>query len=137
MRSITLISFLIVSLGFNTIENVKMKPNELNGTWVPIRQEMAGKPLPAAGFSTQKLVIDDNRYTFTAESVDKGEATYADGKMDLYGKDGVNKGRHFTCIYKLENGELTICYNLSGDGYPKGFETSSKPKLFLSVFKKI
>jgi hypothetical protein len=56
--------------------------------------------------------------------------------MDIYGKEGVNAGKHFTAIYKIENGQLTICYNLSGDGYPEAFETNTKPTLFLSVFKK-
>ena len=56
--------------------------------------------------------------------------------MDIYGKDGVNAGRHFMAIYKIENGELSVCYNLAGNGYPEAFETTSKPMLFLSVFKK-
>ena len=79
----------------------------------------------------------------SAESADKGEVTYNNGKMDIYGKEGVNAGKHFTAIYKYENlpaggagGQLTICYNLMGDSYPEAFETKSKPVLFLSVFKK-
>ncbi len=56
--------------------------------------------------------------------------------MDIYGKEGVNAGKHFTAIYKYDNEQLTICYNLSGDSYPKTFETKSKSRLFLSVFKK-
>ncbi len=113
-----------------------MKHDELNGTWVPVQQELAGKQLPAAAFEKQKLVISNNAYTFTAESVDKGELKYGDGKMDIYGKEGVNTGKHFTAIYKLEQGQLTICYNLAGDSYPGTFESKSKPTLFLSVFRK-
>lgn len=83
------------------------------------------------------MVIKDNTYTVTAESVDKGEVKYGDGnKMDIYGKDGVNADKHFTAIYKYENGLLTICYNLAGDVYPESFETRPKTMLFLSVFKK-
>jgi uncharacterized protein (TIGR03067 family) len=127
---------MIVSLGCSSTKNVKMKPGELNGTWVPINQEIAGKRLPSAAFEKQKLIISDNMYTFIAESVDKGELKYSSGKMDIYGKEGVNAGKHFTAIYKYENGQLTICYNLSGDSYPEAFETKSKELLFLSVFKK-
>jgi uncharacterized protein (TIGR03067 family) len=136
MRFITFFTLLMLSLGCSGPKNVKMKPNELNGTWVPVNQEIAGKQLPPAAFEKQELIISDNKYTFTAESVDKGEVTYGSGKMDIYGKEGVNAGKHFTAIYKYENGELTICYNLSGDSYPEAFETKSKPALFLSVFKK-
>jgi hypothetical protein len=46
------------------------------------------------------------------------------------------KGKHFTALYKLDNNQLTIVYNLKGDSYPLDFETKSKPTLFLSVFKK-
>jgi len=109
---------------------------QMNGTWVPVQQEMGGRSLPAAAFENQKLIISDSTYTVIAESIDKGIVKYANGKMDIYGKDGVNSGKHFTAIYKLENGELTICYNLLGDNYPEAFETRDKPMYFLSVFKK-
>jgi uncharacterized protein (TIGR03067 family) len=108
----------------------------LNGTWTPIKQEIGGKDLPQVVFQTQKLIITDRIYTLTAESIDKGTLKYKDGQMDIYGKDGVNAGKHFTAIYKIENDQLTICYNLKGDVYPSSFETKSAPTLFLSVFKK-
>jgi len=50
--------------------------------------------------------------------------------------DGVNARKHFTALYKYENGELTICYNLMGNGYPESFDTKGKATYFLSVFKK-
>jgi hypothetical protein len=71
-----------------------------------------------------------------AESVDKGVVKYKEDKIDIYGKDGVNAGKHFTALFKLENGLLTICYNLKGDNYPESFDTKGKPLFFLSVFKK-
>jgi len=120
-----------------------MEPNKLNGTWLPVKQEMGGVLLPKAAFENQKLIISDSTYTVIAESIDKGVVKYKDDKMDIYGKDGVNFGKHFTAIYKFENlptgqaGEqLTICYNLSGDSYPETYETKGKPMYFLSVFKK-
>ena len=108
----------------------------INGSWIPVKQEIGGKELPVASFEKQKLVINDSNYIFTAESVDKGIAKYTDDKMDIYGKEGVNSGKHFTAVYKLENNKLTICYNLAGDSYPTAFETKSKPTLFLSVFER-
>ena len=113
-----------------------MNPNELNGLWLPIRQEFSGTPLPATVLEKQTLTISDNTYTVVAESVDKGELKYSDGKMDIYGKEGVNTGKHFMAIYKVESGQLTICYNLKGDSYPESYETKGKPLFFLSVFKK-
>ncbi|MGN6568986.1 MAG: TIGR03067 domain-containing protein [Flavipsychrobacter sp.] len=113
-----------------------MKANQLNGTWVPVKQEIGGMPLPAAALN-QKMIIDDGNYTVIAESTDKGTIEYKDGdKMDIYGKDGVNAGKHFTAIYKYDGHQLTICYNLAGSGYPEAYETKDKPGFFLSVFER-
>jgi uncharacterized protein (TIGR03067 family) len=109
----------------------------LIGTWVPAKEEMGGTALPKAAFENQKLIIGDSTYTVTAESVDKGIVKYNGNKMDIYGRDGANAGKHFTAIYKYENGQLTICYNLKGDSYPDAFDTKNKPLYFLSVFERM
>lgn len=109
---------------------------DLNGVWIPTKQEMNGKELPATAFNNYKLTMNDSLYIFGIAQEDKGVTTYNNGKMDIYGKEGINKGKHYMAIYKLENGVLTICYNLTGDGYPEAYETKSKPTLFLSFYKK-
>jgi len=136
MQFLTFISLLILGLGTASTKNATRQSNKLNGTWVPVQQEMAGTPLPPAAFDKQKLIINDSLYTVMAESIDKGVVRCNEDKMDIYGRDGVNAGKHFTAIYKYENGQLTICYNLAGDSYPATFETKGKKLFFLSVFKK-
>jgi uncharacterized protein (TIGR03067 family) len=136
MRFISFISLLILVLACTSTKNATIKPNKLNGTWLPVQQEIGGKSLPKTIFETQKLIIHDSTYTVIAESVDKGIVKYKDDKMDIYGKEGVNTGKHFTAIYKYENEQLTVCYNLAGNGYPETFETKGKPLYFLSIFKK-
>lgn len=139
MKNYTLLLMLLIGLlgaGCSTSKKAASAAAQLDGTWIPIQEEIAGQTLPPAAFASQKLVLAGKTYTMTAESVDKGEANYSDGKLDIYGKEGVNTGKHFTAIYKLENEQLTICYNLVGDSYPTDFETKSKPMLFLAVFKK-
>ena len=136
MRSLLLIPILAFAVGCTGSRNSTMEKNKLNGTWVPTKQELAGTAIPAAAFANQKLIISDSNYTFIAESADKGVVKYAGDKMDIYGKDGVNAGKHFTALYKYENGELTICYNLLGNGYPESFDTKGKAMYFSSVFKK-
>ena len=101
-----------------------------------MKQEIGGSALAPASFAKQKLIINDSNYTLIAESVDKGAVVCKDDKMDIYGREGVNAGKHFTAIYKLENGQLSICYNLSGNSYPEAFETKGKPGFFLSIFQK-
>ena len=135
MRRITYATVFIFFFICSTT-NISAQSNKLNGTWVPVKLEIDGNALPPATFEKQKLIISDTAYTFIAESVDKGTLKYNDGKMDIYGKDGVNAGKHFTTIYKFENDQLVICYNLAGDKYPEAFETKGKPTYFLATFKK-
>ena len=136
MKAIPFFCLLIFIISCTTTKNT-IKSDKLNGTWVPTKQEMGGALLPKAAFELQKLTIsNDSNYTFVAESVDKGVIRYHGNKMDIYGKEGVNTGKHFAAIYKYENGELTVCYNLAGNSYPEGFDTKGQPLFFLSVFKK-
>jgi len=107
-----------------------------DGTWLPIRQEMGGKAIPSAAFAGQKLILKDSTYTVIAESVDKGTVKVNGRKMDIYGTDGTNKGKHYTAIYQIKDGQLTVCYNLAGDSYPDTFDTAGHPMFFLSVFKR-
>jgi len=136
MRFLIILSLVFYADKCTPPRKVSVQSYTLNGTWVPVKEEIAGNALPPAAFRAQKLVMSDSTYTFTAESIDKGVTKYSGDKMDIYGREGVNAGKHFTAIYKLENDQLTICYNLAGDGYPDSYDTKGKPKNFLCVFKK-
>ena len=136
MRSLKYILLLAAVTGLAGSKYITMKPEDLNGRWIPVKQEFGGKELPKSVFESQELIINDSTYIFTAESIDKGILKFTENKIDIYGKEGVNIGKHFTAIYKYENEELTICYNLAGNGYPESFDIKNKPMHFLSVFKR-
>ena len=137
MKFITFFALACLIISCRSMKTTSSTSGKLDGTWVPVKEEMGGTGLPAAGFSMQRLTIQDTTYTFVAESVDKGTVKYYDDKMDIYSKEGVNAGKHFRAIYKYENGELTVCYNLQGDDYPTAFDTKGKPMYFLCTFKRI
>jgi uncharacterized protein (TIGR03067 family) len=136
MRQFKILLIICICIGCSTAKKVNTKSSSLNGSWIPVKQEFGGTQLPAAAFEKQKLILLDSTYTFTAESIDKGIVSYSKGKMDIYGREGVNIGKHFKAIYKFENDQLTVCYNLTGDVYPEIFETKGKPMYFLSVFRR-
>lgn len=136
MRILNLFILLAFASACNSTKISQMNSYELDGVWIPTKQEMNGKEIPATVYNNHKLTMNDSAYIFGIAQEDKGVVTYSKGKMDIYGKEGVNKGKHYTAIYKLEGEQLTICYDLSGNGYPEAFETMSKPTLFLSVYKK-
>ncbi len=130
--------FLVAVLtGFSFLSLNNDKTYSLNGKWSPIRQEMGGKILPSDFFRNQKMILNDTSYTVIAESVDKGIINYGLGKMDIYGKEGVNAGKHITAIYRIEGRHLIICYNLKGITYPDSFNTAESTFLFLSDFEKV
>ncbi len=136
MRTFLSYALILVLCGCIVSKTALAQTNRLNGTWIALKQEMGGKALPQTFYEKQKLIIADSNYTVIAESVDKGIIQVAGNKMDIIGKEGVNTGKHFKAIYKFENDQLTICYNLAGDAYPESFETQGKKLYFLSVFKK-
>lgn len=136
MRQLIMIIFISAAAACTGSKSAITQNAELNGTWLPVQQELGGTALPTSAFESQQLVIEGNTYTVIAESVDKGELKISDGKMDIYGKEGVNADKHYMAIYTLENDRLTICYNLAGDGYPASFDTKGSSSLFLSVFRK-
>ena len=134
MRLILFSCLLIIASCSQSKKTAIVTPPSLNGSWIPVRQEMSGKEMPAAFYAKQKLVILDSTYTMIAESLDKGVVRISGNRIDIFGKEGVNKGRHFTGLFLYEKGILTICYNLKGDSYPDNMETRGKPLYFLSVF---
>ena len=136
MRLISIFISLLLILSCSGPKNAVSQLSKYNGSWFPVNQEIGGKALPKAAFEKQRLIIKDSTYTLIAESIDKGIVKVNGNKMDIYGREGVNKGQHFTAIYKYENNQLCICYNLKGDGYPESFETKPKTLLFLSIFQK-
>ena len=136
MRNSILLFVIICIISCAGSKNSTGNGHQLNGSWVAVFQEFGGNPLPATAYDNQKLIISDSNFTVIAESVDKGTVKVSSNQLDIFGKEGVNKGKHFTAIFKLENNELTICYNLKGTEYPAEFNTKGKPLYFLSRFKK-
>jgi len=136
MKQAVLFIFICLTVGCASTQNSPVDMSSLNGVWVPVEQEIGGNELSKHAFENRQLTISNSNYSFVAESTDKNIVKSYGNKLDIYGKEGVNSGRHFTAIYKYEDDLLSICYNLSGDSYPETFDTKSKATHFLSVFKK-
>lgn len=131
-----LVTLLLVCTCASCANFIDEKPYGLNGTWLPQSEELAGTPLPATAFKNIILTITDGNYTVTATGVDRGMISYSHGKMDIYGSQGVNAGQHFMAIYKVDGDLLTICYDLSGLGYPADYATKGHANYLLFVYKK-
>lgn len=134
-----LLLILSLTLMQGLIDNPKqnqMNQMNLNGTWIPVKQEIGGQELPRAAFANQKLTLHNNSYIVSAEEIDKGEVIYDGNKMDIISHEGANAGKHLKAIFKIENGLMTVCYDLSGKNYPQEYSTKGEPLYFLAVFKR-
>jgi len=132
-----LIIFLTLTTSFkNGSKQNFMNQHNLNGTWIPVQQELGGQELPPAAFAGQKLILQDSSYTVSAEHIDKGEVIYHGNQMDIISREGANAGKRFKAIFKIESGLMTVCYDLSGKDYPREFSTKGKPLYFLAIFKR-
>ena len=49
--------------------HIVTQSNQLNGTWVPVKLEINGNPLPGATFEKQKLIISDTLYTLSQKAL--------------------------------------------------------------------
>src|ERR1700733_14204569 len=104
MRSLAFISLLVffAACGSTKKNASGIDQSKLNGTWIPVEQGMGGKLLAKSVVENQKLILADGAYEFIAESTDKGIVKYHDDKIDIYGTQGTNAGKHFTATYKFE-----------------------------------
>ena len=113
---------------------------ELNGSWGVKVGTMAGNKLDANLTGSMKLMIKENKFETKVGSIsESGELVMDTSKkpmtMDIVIKEGPNKGKTLKCIFKLENGELTVCYAIEGDR-PDKFESTSTNQWLLVTYKK-
>ena len=113
---------------------------ELNGVWKVKEGNMAGAVMEDSMTKSVKLTIKDKKFQTEIGPVSEAGALVIDtGKkpmiMDIKIEEGANKGKTFKCIFKLENGELTVCYAFQGDR-PTSFEPTEKNKWLLFTYEK-
>ena len=135
---LTWTAILLVSFGSAKSDDTKKDEPRIDGKWVAAKAEMGGKKLPKEVAANLKLTLKKGEYEVIAESPDRGTVTYDTSAlpktMDIKGVEGPNKGKTFLAIYELNDDELTICYDLSGESRPTEFKTQPNTKLFLVTY---
>jgi uncharacterized protein (TIGR03067 family) len=114
---------------------------DIQGTWLPVKAELAGKPMPEEFLKKiVSLKLDGGKYVVTAESLDKGTYTMdAAAKLrtiEITGTEGPNVGKKIPAIYELNGDTLRICYNLGGDSHPTEFKSPAGTKIFLVTYQR-
>jgi len=114
------------------------------GVWKPVTADLGGAKLPDS-------VIQGMTLTLTAETY---EATIADGqetdkgtyKLDenanpkritITSTDGPNPGKIQLAIYEIKDASsLRICYDLTGQEFPREFKSEQGTQLFLVDYQR-
>jgi uncharacterized protein (TIGR03067 family) len=97
----------------------------LNGTWVPIAADVAGKPLFVGELRVKYFVLESGAYSIidrTNHVVDSGRyyvnETAQPATLDIVGRAGPSAGRTLLAIFQLDEDSLTVCYDLDGHERP-------------------
>jgi uncharacterized protein (TIGR03067 family) len=136
MKVIPFLLFFLLIISCSSTEETTTNSGELNGGWLPIKQEIGGQQVQTSAFENQRLTIADKSFIILGASADQGSVRYGNGKMDIHIELGTDAGKDYKAIYKFENNLLTICYDISGGIYPESFEIANNPKLILSVYRR-
>ena len=139
LRPFVLLTFVLALSSVARSDDAKTATIE--GTWLPSSAELAEKKFPDEVRKSIKLVVAGDKYTVTVgDKIDKGTVKL-DPKakpkaLDITWTEGPNKGKTIRCIYERDGDTLRICYDLSGKGRPKAFETKAGTQLFLVTYKR-
>jgi uncharacterized protein (TIGR03067 family) len=142
--------FLMASIGFAATirpdDPAAAEAKRLEGIWKVVALESDGQKAPAA-----TLEALAGRWTFKDSEVsfmdvnDRGRSSFkvdpgkSPKEIDFIGLDEPRKGQRMEGIYRLVDGELTICLRdvtASGKGRPKEFAAEAGSELGLIVLKR-
>lgn len=138
MKSLLCICLAVGSLNvFATASSDDAKA--VQGSWQPVRAELAGQPMPDAVLKAISLKLDHGKYeVLVAGEPDRGTYTLDSAArpkgMTITGTEGPNHGRTFPAIYELKGDTLWICYDLSGAKRPMEFTSVAGTKLYLVTY---
>ncbi|MEX0978486.1 MAG: TIGR03067 domain-containing protein [Pirellulales bacterium] len=113
----------------------------LEGTWHPVSMEQNGKSLPAEQIKSIKLTISDLRFTFeSATDSHSGQymidPTTNPKELSIVINKGTEAGKVYLAIYKLEDGKMIQCMEVSNKKRPTEFNGAAGSGNLLEVWEK-
>jgi uncharacterized protein (TIGR03067 family) len=114
---------------------------KINGTWKPVKAQLAGKPYPDKILKSMKVVVKDGKYTVTAgDETDEGTVKLDLSKkpwaMDLKSRKGPFRNKTILAIYEFTDGGMRVCYDMSGKARPREFKSTAGSLLFLVEYRR-
>ena len=112
------------------------------GNWTPVEFRQGGKQtVPPERIRFYRLTITKDKFILIApEGNEVGTTVVRPDKnpkeIDITGTAGPSKGRTFLGIYDVINGQLWICYDVTGKQRPTEFKDLPDGTTLLSVFRR-
>jgi uncharacterized protein (TIGR03067 family) len=127
---------LVVAAGTQNDDDTK-----LNGTYLMVRGEQDGKPLPEDTIQGIKMVMDGDKQTLIVGGERMVNTHHLDSttkpkSIDAKPTGGPYKDKTLLGIYRIEDDEFTVCFAAPGKERPKDFTTKSGTGTFVHVWKR-
>jgi uncharacterized protein (TIGR03067 family) len=111
--------------------------HRLEGTWVPVAADVAGKPLFVQELRVRYFVLESGAYSIidrTNHVVDRGtyHVNEAAATLDIVGREGPGARKTLLAIFQLDVDSLTVCYDLDGEERPANMQPK-QDQLLLSI----
>ena len=112
------------------------------GVWNPVTGELGGTKLPDAVAQSMTLTLTAETYETTIEGADgqtlrdigsyKLDEQANPKRITITSTEGPNKGKTQLAIFEMtDDGLMRICYDLTGNEFPKEFKSEPGTQLFL------
>lgn len=113
----------------------------LDGNWYLLSASLAGSQIEGNSWVSSLLRFDDEAFEMNvADTAIKGSfeinSSTSPRQLSIQGSD-LFAGKSIMAIYDFpEAGVMRICYDLTGVGFPKDFESTPENGYFLATFKR-
>jgi uncharacterized protein (TIGR03067 family) len=120
---------------------VSITNDTIEGTWQPVKAELAGEAAPDMALTKMRLILQAGTYAihFGNEISDAGTYTLSAlaeiRTIILTSVSGTNAGRTIPSIYQLAGDRLRICYGLNGTT-PTEFASSNGSPHYLVFYRR-
>jgi uncharacterized protein (TIGR03067 family) len=113
----------------------------LQGTWHPVSMDQNGKPMPAEQIKPIKLTIRDLTFTFESGTDSHGgqymiDPSKSPKELSIVVNKGAEAGKIYLAIYKLEDGKMIQCMEVSNKKRPTEFNGAAGSGNLLEVWEK-
>lgn len=121
----------------------KIDATPLQGTWAIVSIELEGLPLPMDHLRGARLTVQGQRYSFRLDGTELEfscslDAAKEPATIDLKIADGLDKGKVFRGIYKIDQDRYTICRGFMPDqDRPTAFATWPDSGFVMIVWERV